>query len=1438
MRIVIDMQGAQSSGSRNRGIGRYTLWLVEAMVRQRGEHEVVLALNGSFLDSVEALRAHFAELLPPQQLRVWQAPGPTSHLDPANTWRRKTAELLREAFLASLRPDMVLVTSLFEGWGDDTVTSIGLLGSNVPTASILYDLIPLIHRTPYLDNPDVAAWYEGKLDHMRRADLLLAISDSSRQEGLQHLGFGPAECVAISTATDACFVPKQFTAAQAQAIRQRHGLARPFVMYTGGIDHRKNIEGLIRAYAMLSPALRTQHQLAIVCAIQPADRERLGRLATAHGLGEHDVVFTGFVTEDDLLALYNLCKLFVFPSWHEGFGLPALEAMACGRAVIGANTSSVPEVIGRADALFDPHSDQSIADKMTQVLCDGSLRADLEQHGLAQSRGFTWEASARRALDAMEAWHLARALAAKAPAVRPERRPRLAYVSPLPPERSGISDYSAELLPELARHYEIEVIVAQAEVTDPWVRANCPVRSVEWFQANAGLFDRVLYHFGNSSFHQHMFELLDLVPGVVVLHDFFLSGIVAHMDVTGYAPGAWANELYRSHGYAAVRHRHHAIDTADVVYAYPCNQGVLAAATGLIVHSNSSVRLAATWSYDADPDRWRVIPHLRTPSWKADRQSQRQKLGYSENSFVVCSFGMVGATKLNHRLLDAWLASKLSKDPLAVLVFVGENNPGHYGNQLLSKIRESGLADRVRITGWADGVTFKGYLEAADMAVQLRALSRGETSGTVLDCMNHALPTIVNANGSMADLPADCVWRLQDDFTDAELVTALETLWRDEAKRRQLGISAQRCVRREHAPRACAAQYAQAIESSYAASAAQRGLIGAFQRVEPAPDKESAWVHLAAAACRDMPQRLQPRQLLVDVSELVQRDARAGIQRVVRNILATWLEHPPQGLRVEPVYATAGVPGYRYARRFTLGLLDCPPSALPDDRIEVQAGDIFLALDLQPHIQVGQIDVLRDMRMRGVTVKFVVYDLLPLLLPDAFVAGAADVHQRWLGVVAQSDGAICISQAVAAELTDWLQTYGPARHRPFEVSWFHLGADPIEAARSAGLPPDAEATLASLSQRPSVLMVGTLEPRKGHAQALAAFEELWASGVAVNLVIVGRQGWMVEELVQQLQDHGQRGRQLFWLDGISDAYLDRVYEQCDVLLAASSGEGFGLPLIEAAQRNLPILARSIPAFTEVAGDKAAYFEGDTPTEMANAIAGWLTSKSAGAAPLSTEMPWMTWKESAAALLDACEGRSVAHRWLPDRVLRFWGGGRLLSSQVGRRTGRDIRTDGKAGFLVFGPYVHLPGGRYSVRLFGSLNFSTLDGTYVDVAVESGTVHLAKQDLSSAIRDGRARDQPLLTLEVDLDRPYGDLEVRIFVTEKTQMTLDLIEISPQAADGNSEPDLIKSRTAGLLASEPRLQAQPKGVQRSDTPEKLTRKAKRKLAADSVHGQPVSS
>ncbi len=1228
MRIVIDMQGAQSTGSRNRGIGRYTLSLAQAIVRNGGAHEVFLALNGLFPDTIETIRSAFYGLLPQENIRVWQAPGPVNSLNDANVWRRRTAELVREAFLAGLNPDIVLISSLSEGLLDDAVTSVGTLSRTVPTAVILYDLIPMIHHRIYQENPVVEAWCENKYDHLRRADLLLAISESSRQEGIRYLGFPVDKCVNISTAAEPQFRPQQVDTSREQDVRQRYGLHSPFVMYTGGIDYRKNIEGLIRAYARLPKQLRVNHQLAIVCSIQPPSRIVLETLAKEQGLKADELVLTGFVPEDDLISLYNLCKAFVFPSWHEGFGLPALEAMSCGRAVIGANTSSLPEVIGRDDALFDPKSDTSITEKLVQVLTDDSFRAELEQHGLEQAKRFSWDTSAKRAIAAVEARHVktvSQPLANDITACRP----KLAYLSPLPPERSGISDYSAELLPELSRHYDIDVIVVQDSVTTPWVKANCHLRSVEWFMAHADCYDRVLYHFGNSQFHQHMFNLLEKVPGIVVLHDFFLSGVAAYMEASCYQPGAWTEALYQNHGYAAVQQRFQSSNTADVIWRYPCNLGVLQNSLGVVVHSENSRRLAAQWFGEGAANDWRVVPLLRAPAADLDKNKARRLLKLNNDDFVVCSFGFISAPKLNHRLLEAWLASDLARSKHGVLIFVGINPGDYYGAELVAVINRNGLGNRIRITGWTDVDTFRNYLSAADVGVQLRTLSRGETSAAVLDCMNYGLPTIVNGNGSMADLPDDGVWKLPDEFDDVELVGALETLWRDASLRQQLGARAREIISTLHAPRTCADQYAQAIETMYrGALTGVSSLTHALAAVEPVPVSPEAWISLAEAVALSIPPRLVHRQLLVDISELVQRDSKSDIQS---SILAELLASPPVGYRVEPIYATLDQ-GYRYARRFTLNLLDCPEALLPDDSIEFWAGDLFLGLDFQPQVAPARQILYQQLHNHGVQVQFVLYDIFSCAQPKISPEDAEKGYHAWLKVVAENDGVICISKAVAWEFAAWLKTNEPVRKRPFKIDWFNFGADINASLHSKGMPENAEIVLMNLASRPSFLMVGTLASCRGYIQTLIAFEKLWADGVEINLIIVGKQGWMTESLGEKLRHHPELNKRLLWVDGIGDEYLKKIYTASICLIASSEGECFGLSLIEAMQYKLPVIARDIPVFREVAGEYAFYLSGLDTQTLADAVERWLALKAEGKVPLPVDMHWLAWRQSEKQLL--------------------------------------------------------------------------------------------------------------------------------------------------------------------------------------------------------------
>jgi len=1241
VRIVIDMQGAQTE-SRFRGIGRYTLALTQAIVRNRGEHEIILALNGLFTDTIESIRATFDGQLPQENIRVWYAPGPVRECEPGNKWRRKVAERIREAFLASLQPDVIHVMSLFEGYVDDAITSIGVFSTQIPTIVTLYDLIPLLNPETYLNsNSEYARYYQRKIEHLKRADQWLAISESAADEGRSALMLAANAVTNISTACDAIFRRMDITAPEKQQLLTRFGITQPFILYSGGADPRKNLQRLIRAYARLNKPLHDAHQLVLAGKMPESCVAELKQIAKSAGIGESQLLFTGYVTDEELAQFYNLCRVFVFPSYHEGFGLPALEAMSCGAAVIGSNTSSVPEVINRQDALFDPYDEIAISQKLAEVLEDDAFHAELAAYGIQQAKNFSWDESARNAIVAFEHLH-ADHRSLKPMANASAHRPKLAYVSPLPPERTGIADYSAELLPELTKYYDIEVVAAQEHVSDAWVKANGSIRDSQWLRANASQMDRVLYHFGNSPFHQHMLSLLEEVPGTVVLHDFFLSGLLSYLEEIEFIEYAWVQALYQSHGYLAVWERYHASKAANAKTKYPANLQVLQNAQGVIVHSEYSCRLANEWygkDFSAD---WKVIPLLRTPSKNFDRTNSRKTLGLKTNDFVICSFGFLDPTKLNHRLLETWLRSNMAKDSNCILIFVGENHGGEYGAQLIKTIHASGLEERIRITGWVDMSTFRNYLAASDMAVQLRIRSRGETSAAVLDCMNHALPTIVNANGSMADLPSDSVWMLPDAFEDHQLVEALETLWQNNKSRAALGKRAQEVIKIRHTPESCAEQYAKAIEQFHVDSQCDsHALVNAITKIEGPTPTDSEFRIVAQTIAQSVNARQPVQQLLLDISATCQTDLKTGIERVARALIMDMLESPPEGFRVEPVYLTdeGGAWHYRYASRYTLGLLDCSPEGLIDEVVDPRNGDLLLGLDVsgQILIEAESSGLFAYYRNIGVRVHFIVYDLLPILLPQCFPPGTDTGHTNWLQAIAKFDGAICISRTVADELNAWLITNNTKRQRPFRIDWFHLGADLKNSAPTRGLPKHAEQTLAQLNARPSFLMVGTIEPRKGYLQTIEAFTQLWQEGLDINLVIVGNEGWKIlpesmrrtiPEIVNRLRNHPEFNKRLFWLQAISDEYLEKIYAVSTCLIAASEGEGFGLPLIEAAQHKLPMIARNIPVFREVAGEHALYFDGKKPEAIAKAVKDWNGLNQQTIAPSSNNITWLTWKQSA------------------------------------------------------------------------------------------------------------------------------------------------------------------------------------------------------------------
>lgn len=383
-----------------------------------------------------------------------------------------------------------------------------------------------------------------------------------------------------------------------------------------------------------------------------------------------------------------------------------------------------------------------------------------------------------------------------------------------------------------------------------------------------------------------------------------------------------------------------------------------------------------------------------------------------------------------------------------------------------------------------------------------------------------------------------------------------------------------------------------------------------------------------------------PKQLLLDISAIVQRDAKSGIQRVVRSLLREFVVNPPQDIDVRPIYYDGS--HYKYASAFTATFTGKQSREVVDEIVDFRQDDIYLALDLNASLTAAVHDFHMHLQCRGIKIYFIVYDLLLVQHPEWWPVWTGVIFEAWLQSISEvATGLICISESVAEDVREWLEQNPPQRSSGPMVTSFHLGADVENSLPSKGIPKDAQALLNVFNAKPTFLMVGTIEPRKAHVQALAAFDILWGQGIDINLVIVGKQGWLVDHLVVKLRGHSGLNKRLYWLEGVSDEFLEKIYAASTCLLVASEGEGFGLPLIEGARHDKPIIARDIPSFREVAGGHALYFRGLSPRDLADTLTTWLGLYQRGMHPKSEGMHYLTWQESALQLKEQL-GLKVTH----------------------------------------------------------------------------------------------------------------------------------------------------------------------------------------------------
>jgi len=356
------------------GIGRYTRELVRALVKADPPYRLTLFVAGK-------PRAKSSEL--PPGVRLCTTPLSARHM--TILWQRLRFPLPAD-WVA--RP-----TNLWHAT-DFTLPPL----RRAQAVLTIHDLSFL--RVPECADPGLQAYLSETVPRsVSRADLILADSENTKQDIVELLDVSPDRIRVVYAGVGEQFAPVEHEG-QRQVVARRYGLNLPFILSVGTLEPRKNYPRLIAAYARLRAETDLPHKLVIVGSRGWLYQAIFAQVQRSNLL--RDVIFPGFVADTDLPTVYSMADAFVFPSLYEGFGIPPLEAMACGTPVVCANNSSLPEAVGDAALLFNAEDEQALANTMVRILTDQALRERLRQRGFIRARKFTWQKAAQQLLSAYD----------------------------------------------------------------------------------------------------------------------------------------------------------------------------------------------------------------------------------------------------------------------------------------------------------------------------------------------------------------------------------------------------------------------------------------------------------------------------------------------------------------------------------------------------------------------------------------------------------------------------------------------------------------------------------------------------------------------------------------------------------------------------------------------------------------------------------------------------------------------------------------------------------------------------------------------------------------------------------------------------------------------------------------------------------------------------
>lgn len=387
MEIGFDMQALQSVNSIG-GIGKYNSNFLKCLFELYPDNKYVLFFNRLYRDSSfkineqKNVRIHTINYLPGNDLN------PINRVIQYTQYRLKSLDLLH-------------ILSPFEDISNAVIPSQRFPRKTIIT---IYDFIPFIFRDLYLTSAIAAKSYHKRLAILKSASLILAISESTRSDAINLFHIAPEKIINIGLAASPEFYKiDAHDSDLITAVQRKYGIKNSFILTVSNLDHRKNLAGVLRAFSCLPDALLKNFSLIVVCNSQVEyvnKNEEINQIINQNKNAR--IKFLYFTPASDLNILYNICHLFIYASLYEGGGLPVLEAMQCGAPVIASNTSSIPELIGRVDTLFNPKDIDDIAHSMMKSLTNDTYRLEIGRYGHEHSKDFSWENVVKKAVKAYE----------------------------------------------------------------------------------------------------------------------------------------------------------------------------------------------------------------------------------------------------------------------------------------------------------------------------------------------------------------------------------------------------------------------------------------------------------------------------------------------------------------------------------------------------------------------------------------------------------------------------------------------------------------------------------------------------------------------------------------------------------------------------------------------------------------------------------------------------------------------------------------------------------------------------------------------------------------------------------------------------------------------------------------------------------------------------